>query len=129
MSVQKIKRGDGTTGCKVRWREGSRQPSRVWRHVRDRTLVVGAPKTNSRRTVQLLAPLRTDLAEWRLAQGRPGDREPVVPGERGPRSAEGFQQLAWARVCARVRAQGSSPLGHTTCATASPRCCCTRAAP
>jgi hypothetical protein len=56
------------------------------------TLVVGARKTHSRRTVRLLAPLRSDLAEWRLAQGRPDDREPVIPGERGAWSAEGFNK-------------------------------------
>jgi integrase len=63
-----------------------------WGHVKDRTLVVGAPKTHSRRTVRLLAPLRTDLAEWRLAQGRPGDHEPVIPGEHGEWTAEGFNK-------------------------------------
>ncbi len=64
-----------------------------WAHVHDRTLVVGAPKTHSRRTVRLLAPLRTDLAEWRLAQRRPTDDAAVIPGvDGGPWTAEGFNK-------------------------------------
>jgi integrase len=44
---------------------------------------VDAPKTGQRRTVRLLAPLRQDLAEWRLALGRPDDRTPIIPGADG----------------------------------------------
>jgi integrase len=59
-----------------------------WRAVRERTLAVeGAivlgreaeTKTRRRRTVRLLGPLRQDLAEHRLAAGRPADRELVFP--------------------------------------------------
>ena len=39
--------------------------------------------TRGRRTVKQLAPLAQDLLEWRLASGRPGDDEPVIPGARG----------------------------------------------
>lgn len=35
-----------------------------WRHVGDRTLLVDAEKTGTRRSVRLLAPLRDDLGEW-----------------------------------------------------------------
>jgi integrase len=63
-----------------------------WGDVRDRTLLVerslslGAEKgtkTGAHRTVRLLAPLASDLREWRLRSGRPGDREPVIPARRG----------------------------------------------
>ena len=58
-----------------------------------RTLVVGAPKTHSRRSVRLLAPLAADLAEWQMACGRPADDAPVFPGCDGaPWSAEGFNK-------------------------------------
>lgn len=55
----------------------------TWGDVRDKALQVYAPKTRRRRTVDLLAPLRQDLAEWRLASGRPAKRERVFPGPSG----------------------------------------------
>lgn len=55
----------------------------TWGHVRENTLLIDAPKTGQRRTVRLLSPLRQDLAEWRLACGRPSDREPVIPAQDG----------------------------------------------
>jgi hypothetical protein len=42
-----------------------------WDDVRERTLRIYAPKTRRERAVDLLSPLRSDLAEWRLACGRP----------------------------------------------------------
>ncbi|MDQ3676401.1 MAG: tyrosine-type recombinase/integrase [Actinomycetota bacterium] len=64
-----------------------------WAHVADRTLIVGAPKTRQRRTVRLLDPLRRDIAVWRLARGRPGDDEPVIPADAGGEwTAEGFNK-------------------------------------
>ncbi len=51
----------------------------TWDDVRERTLSVYAPKTRRERAVDLLAPLRSDLAEWRLASGRPGGRALVFP--------------------------------------------------
>jgi integrase len=51
-----------------------------WRHVRERTILVEQAlalgevketKTGQTLTVRLLAPVATDLAEWRLASGRP----------------------------------------------------------
>ena len=50
-----------------------------WRHVQDRTLAVEAAKTRRLRTVPLLAPLAADLAEWRLACGRPPADAPLFP--------------------------------------------------
>ncbi len=63
-----------------------------WRHIRERTILVegavavgeiAATKTARARTVALLAPLARDLAEWRLLNGRPDDRELVFPGVDG----------------------------------------------
>jgi integrase len=55
-----------------------------WLNVRDRTLLIEGgvvlgeerdeTKTDRARTVRLLDPLARDLAEWRLASGRPGER-------------------------------------------------------
>jgi integrase len=64
----------------------------TWAHVRERTLlvdvavslgVVADTKTRRRRTVRLLAPLGTDLAELRLRVGRPRDDSLVFPGHDG----------------------------------------------
>jgi len=55
--------------------------------------VITAPKTRSRRSVRLLAPLATDLAEWRLASGRPSPDAWVFPDEDGGQwSANGFNK-------------------------------------
>jgi integrase len=60
----------------------------TWGDVRDNVLVVDKAlslgdvketKTRQTRTVRLLRPLATDLAKWRMVQGRPDDREPVFP--------------------------------------------------
>jgi integrase len=50
-----------------------------WRDVGPRGLRVYAPKTHTDRIVTLLAPLAQELAEWRMANGRPGPRELVFP--------------------------------------------------
>jgi integrase len=53
-----------------------------WSSIRKRTLLIEgsvsygrekSTKTNATRSVRLLAPLKQDLAEWRLACGRPGE--------------------------------------------------------
>jgi integrase len=59
-----------------------------WENVRERTLLIErsislgrekATKTNATRTARLLAPLALDLAEWRLACGRPDGRTLLFP--------------------------------------------------
>jgi integrase len=64
----------------------------LWGHVLERVLVIGAPKTRKRRTVRLLAPLASDLREWRMACGRPPDDAPVIPrpSDGGVMSAKTF---------------------------------------
>ena len=61
-----------------------------WRHVRERTLLVeqavsdgelkGQKTNRPPRTVDLFAPLKQDLAEWRLASGRPEPHAFLFPG-------------------------------------------------
>jgi integrase len=62
----------------------------TWDRVGERTIAVtGASsmgrlkgtKTGAERTVRLLLPLAQDLAEWRLARGRPAPEGIVFPGE------------------------------------------------
>jgi integrase len=70
------------------------RPSEVlalrWRDVRERTLLIHASKTSRRqRTVPLLAPLRADLNEWRMASGRPGDDALVFPRSDGKQWTDG----------------------------------------
>lgn len=69
-----------------------------WRHIRERTILVeeavsdgelkGQKTERPPRTVDLLAPLRQDLAEWKLKQGRPADDSPVFPSASGKRWRE-----------------------------------------
>ncbi|MDQ2984066.1 MAG: site-specific integrase [Actinomycetota bacterium] len=63
-----------------------------WRDVQERTLIVERAvalgdlketKTGQTRSVRLLAPLAADLAEWRLACGRPADFELVFQTRAG----------------------------------------------
>jgi integrase len=63
-----------------------------WAHVRERVLLVERAlsdgvfketKTREFRTVELVAPLAADLAEWRLASGRPAEDRLVFPTRRG----------------------------------------------
>ena len=76
-----------------------------WGDVRERTLLVqralslGADedtKTTQHRTVRLLAPLKSDFAEWRLASGRPADDRLVFPSQAGePWTVAAYQ--SWRR--------------------------------
>jgi integrase len=69
-----------------------------WANVRERTLLVYAPKTRRERAVDLLAPLRSDLAEWRLACGRPSGRALVFPYSCRPwtdSDVRNWRRLVW----------------------------------
>jgi integrase len=64
----------------------------AWEHVRDSTILIERAnsngeikdtKTEMMRTVTLLAPLTADLAQWRLASGRPDGSSLVFPNGRG----------------------------------------------
>jgi hypothetical protein len=69
-----------------------------WVDLGERTLLIKSPKTENHgydsRTVDLLGPLREDLLEWRMAQGRPGDHEFIIPGQRGE---DGWSQASYHR--------------------------------
>jgi integrase len=76
-----------------------------WHDIRENTILVeralslgeeADTKTTAHRTVRLLAPLRADLAEWRLASGRPEGHEPVFPNHRGGAWTESAYQ-SWRR--------------------------------
>ncbi|HEY5262034.1 MAG TPA: tyrosine-type recombinase/integrase [Solirubrobacteraceae bacterium] len=55
----------------------------TWGDVRERTLLVYSPKTDSTRTVRLLAPLADDLRRFRMASGRPDEAALIFPGPNG----------------------------------------------
>ncbi|MGI8864787.1 MAG: tyrosine-type recombinase/integrase, partial [Solirubrobacteraceae bacterium] len=55
----------------------------TWADVQDRTLHVFATKTGRARDIDLIAPLAQDLAEWRMASGRPRDSELIIPRPSG----------------------------------------------
>jgi integrase len=64
-----------------------------WRGVRQRTLLVRAEKTGTRRTVRLLAALAEDLEAWRSACGRPSAEALIFPDKRGEEwTANGFEK-------------------------------------
>lgn len=101
-----------------------------WRHVRERTILVEQAvalgevketKTGQTRTVRLLAPLATDVAEWRLASGRPGPKSLVFPGPRGmswtDTAYRNWRRRVFAPAATAVGLDGSPPyyLRHLFC--------------
>ena len=105
-----------------------------WRHVRERTLLVERALSDGQlkalknrrqpRTVELLAPLRDDLAAWRAAQSEPPATAPVFPSHAGHVLARvGLAQLAQAQLQAGRRGgRHRRRAARTTCATRSRRC-------
>ena len=76
----------------------------TWDRVGARTIAVTgassmgrlkATKTGAERTVRLLSPLAQDLAEWRLAQGRPEPDTMVFPGESSAGTLTAGQWNRW----------------------------------
>jgi integrase len=66
-------------------------------------------KTDYRRSVRLLAPLRQDLLEWRMATGRPSDTQLVFPGVDGQPWTEPAYQ-SWRRAaCGSPRHKTGKP--------------------
>jgi integrase len=94
-----------------------------WGDVRERTLLiekasdgqggVKATKTSHSRTVRLLAPLTQDLAEWRLACGRPEADPLVFPNLQGgvwnDRAWQTWHRDAWAPACRDTGLAGVRP--------------------
>lgn len=78
-----------------------------WGDLRERTLLVEratdgeggvkTTKTSRVRTVKLLSPLVQDLAQWRIARGRPYGYELIFPSRRHKGVADMDEQGAWRR--------------------------------
>jgi integrase len=92
-----------------------------WHGIRDKTILVeqalslgedADTKTTVHRTVRLLAPLRVDLAEWRLASRRPAGNALVFPGQGGRAWTQAAYQ-SWRRRAFR-RALEAAGVEHTT---------------
>jgi integrase len=101
-----------------------------WQHIGERTILIeGAvalgsvkeTKTRQTRSVRLLAPLATDIAEWRLARGRPDGSTLVFPGREGRHWADhdwrNWRKRVYAPVADAVELDGSRPydLRHAFC--------------
>ena len=110
------------------------------RHVGQATLLVeqknvggeiapGQKTARPPRSVELLDPLRRDLAAYLLARGRPGDQALLFPRADGAPWRE-TDYRNWRRRTFQARAQAAAWASAvpTTCATPSRRCCCTRVA-
>jgi integrase len=77
----------------------------TWGDVRETTLLVEAPKTNTARTVRLLGPLAADLREWRLASGRPSARSLIFPGV----DQDNWRSREWARAVRSAGVEDATP--------------------
>jgi integrase len=101
-----------------------------WEHVKDRLLLVeralddGAfkqTKTRQIRTVDLIAPVAADLAEWRLASGRPPGEAIVFPAGKGSAWADhdyqNWRRRVFAPVAERAGLRDANPydLRHAFC--------------
>lgn len=68
-----------------------------WRDIGERTLLVNAPKTNTRRTVRMLDALRDDLRAWRRAVPASPDALVFPPKNGETWTANGFEK--WRQRC------------------------------
>jgi integrase len=93
----------------------------TWGDIRERTILVEralalgrikTTKTGQTRTVRLLAPLVADLAQWRLAQGRPDERALVFPNKAGST----WSDMTWRNWRRRVFARVAKEVGLKTTA-------------
>ena len=95
----------------------------TWDDIREQTILVQRTvaveqgdddtKTGHHRTVRLLGPLKTDLAEWRLASGRPSGHALVFPSHSGTtwtRSAyESWRRRSFAKALAAASVDHATP--------------------
>jgi integrase len=101
-----------------------------WQHVGERRILVESSvalgdvketKTRQTRSVRLLAPLATELAEWRLACGRPDGSMLVFPRHKGGHWADhdwrNWRKRVYAPAAADAKLDASRPydLRHTFC--------------
>ena len=82
-----------------------------WRDIGARTITVDAPKTGQRRIVRLLAPLKADLAAWRMASGRPAPSALVFPARNGAWTPAAYR--SWTRRAFRDAATAAGIDGVT----------------
>lgn len=81
-----------------------------WGDLADRSLYVGAQKTRKDRHVTLLSPVVADLAEWRMACGRPDDRRLIFEPSRARNSGG---ERVWANWRRRVYEPAAKKAGVT----------------
>jgi integrase len=77
----------------------------TWGDVREATLLVEAPKTNTSRTVRLLSPLAADLRRFRLASGRPSAKTVIFPGL----DLDNWRSREWARAIKATGIEDATP--------------------
>jgi integrase len=80
-----------------------------WGDIEGRALLVYASKTRRERRVRLLDPLAQDLAEWRLACGRPPDSALIVP----TRDGDEWKRHDWQNWRRRIYQPAASAAGVT----------------
>jgi integrase len=109
----------------------------TWGHIRERAILVEravalgdlkTTKTARTRTVRLLAPLASDLREWRIRQGGPSttcSSSPVAAAPSGPTMRGATGDGASSRRRSKRKAS-PLPCGRTTYATRSCRFCSPR---
>lgn len=81
-----------------------------WEDVSERSLYVPARKTAKDRHVKLLGPLAQDLAEWRMACGRPDERQ-LIFAPTSARNSGG--ERVWANWVKRVYVPAAKTVGVT----------------
>jgi hypothetical protein len=88
---------------------------------RPRSECISPRRRGANRRVNVLAPLSTDLAEWRLASGRPDDATLVFPSHDGGLRDEGTGRTGARESSPPLSRQRDSRTGRglTTCATRS----------
>ncbi len=77
----------------------------MWGDVREATLLVEAPKTNTARTVRLLEPLANDLREWQRESGRPHANAAVFP----ELDLDNWRSRRWDRAVLAAGFKGATP--------------------
>jgi len=81
-----------------------------WEDVGERVLHVHASKTDRARTVRLLSPLAQDLAQWRMACGRPDGRQLIFAATRARNSGG---ESVWGNWVRRVYIPAARAAGVT----------------
>jgi integrase len=100
-----------------------------WGDLYERTIHVHASKTERARTIKLLQPLAQDLAEWRMASGRPPNDALIFPTHDGD-EWQLHDRQNWRRRIYQRAAKQAGVTGDSACTASegrSSRFCCGRA--